>query len=136
MHDIEISRRTIDPYDETGRWMDGDTREVCDHGTDTETYDPAYDGPEPLPWWNVRRYAGASKRERAARVAWAAERIGRTGAYEPSVYPVPAELSPHAWLSGAVDDSYTTEREEVSVRLTGDWSDAERAEVFRLVSAS
>lgn len=134
-YEIEIYRRTIDPYSEEGEWMEGDSREVRDHGTDTEAYEPEFDGPEPLPWYSVRRYLGASKRESAARVAWAVERIKRTGAYEPSVSPVPAELSAHAWLSCSLPDNYTTEEDEVSVYVTGDWTDAQRAEIFRAVSS-
>jgi hypothetical protein len=136
MYDIEISRQTVDPYTEEGEWMEGNYREVYDHGTDTETYEPEFDGPDPLPWYSVRRYVGAAERERKARTAWAVERIQRTGAWEPSVSPVPAELPASAWLSGTSPDNYTTERDETSVHLVGDWSDAQRAEIFRAVSAS
>jgi hypothetical protein len=116
-YDIEISRRTTDPYTEEGEWMEGDSREIRDHGTDTETYDPEFD-------------------DQGSPAAWAVERIRRTGTYEPSVSPVPAELHDSAWLSCTIEDNYTTQREEVSVRLSGAWTPAERAEVFRLVSAS
>lgn len=101
-YEIEIYRRTIDPYSEEGEWMEGDSREVRDHGTDTEAYEPEFDGPEPLPWYSVRRYLGAAERERA-------------------------------WLGGTYEDPYGRWTEETSVHLTGDWTPAERAEIFRAV---
>jgi hypothetical protein len=127
---IEISRQDVQ-YTENG-----DRVELRDRGTDTEEYDSEFDGPDPLPWYSVRRYLGAAERERKARAAWAVERIQRTDAYEPSVYPVPAELHASAWLGGTYEHPYLDETEETSVRLSGAWTPAERAEVFRAVCSA
>ena len=115
---IEISRQDIDPYTESGEWMDGDRRVLQDYPTETETYDA-----------DEAEFYGTPEE-------WAAERISRTDAYEPSSSPVGTELPAHAWLSGSYEDPYTTKITETSVRLTGDWTDRERAEIFRNVYKS
>lgn len=118
-YDVDIHKRDIDPYVETpggGRiWLDGDVREVRDHGTDTLTYD------------------SDDAEEHGSPVAWATEVISKTDAYEPSQVPVPAEAPAHLWLSGSYADPYSTMQTETSVRLSGDWTPAERADVFRAV---
>jgi hypothetical protein len=129
-YDIEIRRQDVRCTE------NGDCEELRDQGTDTETYEREYDGPEALPWYSVARYLGAARRERAARVAWAVERIGRTDAYEPSCEPVPAELNEHEWLAGTYQHPYRDQTQETSVYLTGDWTPAERADVFRAVCES
>lgn len=89
-------------------------RVIGDHMDKVETYDPGYDEGSP--------------------VEWAADRLRRTDATEPSVYPVPGELPAHAWLSGTYAHPYLDETLETSARLEGDWTPAQRAEVFRAVS--
>lgn len=117
-YNIEISRQTMTAYDPgSGEWLDGDVHVIADHGTVVETfdYDDAiyFDGP----------------------VEWAVERISRTDATEPSESPIPNTLQEHAWLLGRYDNPYTTDFEETTIRLTGDFTVVERAEIFRKVTA-
>jgi len=114
---IEISKQDVSYNSEDGEPLDGDRRMIRDHGTDVRVFGDAFDQDEGN--W--------------APVTWATEVISQTDAYEPSVYPIPAELPEHAWLSGSYEHPYLDQTEETSVRLTGAWTPAERAEVFRAV---
>jgi len=66
-------------------------------------------------------------------VAWAVDYIRtKTDAVEPSASPVGDRAREHEWLSGVYVDPYDNSREtHTSVRLTGDWSEEERARVFK-----
>ncbi|HEY8984809.1 MAG TPA: hypothetical protein VIU15_35200 [Streptomyces sp.] len=65
-------------------------------------------------------------------VAWAVDVIGPTGATQPCVYPVGEAVPEWAWLSGRYNDPYEDDGRvtETLVRLTGDWSPQQRADVF------
>ncbi|MEU6379262.1 hypothetical protein [Streptomyces sp. NPDC046909] len=90
-----------------GAWMDGDSRVIEQPSTTGETYDE-YDAE----WWE------------GDVVAWAIDKIDRTGVTEPSTYPIGDAVPEHAWLSGSYEDPYERDGKvtETSVRLTGDWS--------------
>ncbi|MCT9080481.1 hypothetical protein [Streptomyces fulvoviolaceus] len=101
-----------------GVWMDGDSRVSERSFTTCETYDE-YDAE----WWG------------GDVIAWAVDKIDRAGATEPSAYPIGDAVPEHAWLSGRYEDPYEGDSKvtETSVRLIGDWSPQQRAEVFRAV---
>lgn len=55
---------------------------------------------------------------------------------QPSGSPIPDAIGSHWWLSGTTPDHYTDEETETSVRLVStEWTDEQRADVFRAVSA-
>jgi len=114
-YDIEITTHEVSYHDADGEWMDGDQRELSPADTVTETYDPDSDDGTP--------------------VDWAVERAAGTDAYEPSTDPIPDEAPEHLWLSGTYSNPTNTDVTETTVRLTGGWTPAERAEVFRRVYA-
>lgn len=111
---IEVSKQDVSYRAEDGTWLDGDRRVLRDHGTERETWEAG--GPGPVSW----------------AVAW----LQGTDAQEPSVYPIPAELPEHAWLSGTYEHPCDGTTLESSYRLTGDWTPQERAEVFRVVAVA
>lgn len=113
-YEIRISKQDVSYNAEDGTPLDGDRRVIRDHLDEVDVYDPACDEGSP--------------------VEWAAGRLSRTDAAEPSVHPVPGELPASAWLSGTYAHPYLDETLETSARLEGDWTPAQRAEVFRLVS--
>jgi hypothetical protein len=65
-------------------------------------------------------------------VAWAVDYIRtKTDAVEPSSSPIGDTAREHEWLSGTYTDSYDNSKEtHTSVRLTGDWTEQQRAQVF------
>ncbi|MFF9897748.1 hypothetical protein [Streptomyces longispororuber] len=69
-------------------------------------------------------------------IAWAVDKVDRTGATEPSAYPLGDAVPEHGWLHGQYEDPYGGDSKvtETSVRLTGDWTPEQRAQVFRTVS--
>jgi len=113
---VEISRRDVSGNAEDGTPLDGDVREIRDYGTETEVYDTD----------DAEDYGSP--------VGWAVAVVGKTNAIHPSIDPVGSALSERAWLSGTYVHPYLDQREEISVYLTGDWTPAQRAEVFRAVS--
>jgi hypothetical protein len=54
---------------------------------------------------------------------------------EPSGSPIPDGIGSHWWLSGQTPDNYTNEETETTVRLV-EWTDEQRAEVFRAVGGA
>ena len=112
---IEVSKQDVSYRAEDGTWLEGDRRVLRDHGTETDTFE-----------------AGMVDDESPAE--WAVSVLKRTDAQEPSVWPIPAGLPEHAWLSGSYEHPYDGTVLESSYRLTGDWTPAERAEVFRAVA--
>ena len=50
------------------------------------------------------------------------------------MYPIGDELPEHVWLSGSYTHPYDGTVLESAYRLTGDWTPAERAEIFRAVA--
>ena len=97
-------------------WLDGDKRELEAPATETITPDA-----DDLEWHD------------GSVIVWAADHIWtKTDATEPSVSPVPDTLGEHEWLSGAHADPYEGDWRvtETTVRLTGDWTPEERAQVF------
>jgi len=67
-------------------------------------------------------------------VAWAVEELRPLHSFEPSSYPVGTSARAHEWLSACEVRGDDT-RIEISARLVGDWSEEERAEAFRLITA-
>ena len=112
---IEINRRSVSYHNDEGLWLEGDTRLITDYGQDVRTYEPAYDDVSPI--------------------AWAVEVISNTDAREPSIDPIPELVHAGAWLSGSYQLPASTEIEETTVRVTGEFTDWGRAEIFRRVSA-
>jgi hypothetical protein len=115
---VEVTRISYRPYNAAGEWLDGDREMLAEYGTDVCTYDA--DDAECF----------------GSPIAWAFDRIERTDARQPSTSPVPKEVPEHAWLTGTYNHPYGSEIEETTIRLTGDWSDRDRAIVFRAITAS
>jgi hypothetical protein len=99
--------------------MDGDSRTIEQPSTSCDSYD-RYDAE----WWE------------GDVIAWAVDLIDRQGVTESSLYPIGDAVPVHAWLSGVSYDPYEGDNKvtEMSVRLTGDWSEQQRAQVFHAVS--
>lgn len=116
-YNIEISRRIVTYRDDSGEWMDGSSVELSSEPTSVEFFDPTED------FW-------------ATPHTWAVDVIGRTDATEPSSYPIGSTAGLHEWLSGTYTDPYTGHETETTVRLTGDWEEWQRADVFRAVTGS
>lgn len=110
---IETSIHLYSPYSEDGDWLDGDTRTI-NVSTPTPYVFDEYDA-----------------EEHGTPVNWAVHILRKEGMNESSAYPVDDAIGPHAWLSETYQDPYTDELQETSARLTGEWTDMERAEVFR-----
>jgi hypothetical protein len=94
--------------------LESDRRVLRDHHEMPDTYDPEFGG-------------------EGGPVTWAVDVLSKTDAYEPSICPVPAGIGPSAWLSGTYESPFGDYVQETTARLTGDWTDAERADVFRQV---
>ncbi|MGA5506905.1 hypothetical protein [Streptomyces umbrinus] len=126
---IEITRHVVNYRTRPGvtptggqydsAWMDGDSRTIERPFATRETYDE----------YDAEWCAGDV-------LSWAVDKIERTGVTEPSAYPIGDAVPEHAWLSCRYEDPYEGDSNvtETSVRLTGDWSSQQRAEVFRAVS--
>lgn len=112
---IEINRRITSPYSESGEWLDGDVRVISEQPTDTESYDPEWDY------------------DNEGHVWWAIHRLRPMESFESGMYPIPDEVREHAWLLGCYEHPYKSDHHETTVRLTGDWTPAERSDVFREV---
>ncbi|QNP74991.1 hypothetical protein IAG44_39975 [Streptomyces roseirectus] len=122
---IEITRhvvgyRTPEGFTREGRpcggeWLDGDFRTIEPPSTTHAVYDE-YDAE----WWD------------GDVAAWAVDTINPTGATQPSLCSVGDAVPERAWLSGRYDDPYEGDNRvtEMTVRLTGDWSPQQRADVF------
>jgi hypothetical protein len=126
---LEITRRVVsteaeecayageDDHECTGDCLslDGDVRELETPSTEEITADAddieAHDG-DP--------------------VAWAADYIrSKTDVTEPSASPIGDTVREHEWLSGTYTDPYDGAKETLTmVRLTGDWTEEQRAQVF------
>lgn len=125
---IEVNKRDVSPYaeecpyagedghecDGQCRWLDGDLREIQDHGTTEYAYDE--DDAE----------------EHGTPVQWAIAFLSghRFPALEPSTT---GPVGEHAWLSGHEEHSHKEQRTEYSVYLRGGWTLQERAAVFEAV---
>lgn len=115
--EIHVSRRDVTPYDESGEWMDGDTRELWDYGTTIDVWsDDAYDGLD-------------------GPVAWAINRLRRLESFESSMHPIPDHVREHDWLLGYYCHPYDETHTETTAHLYGAWTPEQRAEVFRGVTA-
>ncbi|MGJ5894419.1 hypothetical protein DF268_11720 [Streptomyces sp. V2] len=104
-----------------GEWLDGDFREIERPSISRVEYDEFH-----AQTWDDDV------------IAWAADTISPTGATEPSFAPVGTDAPEHAWLSGRYDDPYEGDSRvtETTVRLTGDWSPRQRADVFHALDRS
>ncbi|SEB60367.1 hypothetical protein SAMN04490356_0883 [Streptomyces melanosporofaciens] len=126
---IEITRSVVSYRTSTGvtptggryggEWMEGETRVIEPSFTVCEAYDAC-----DAEWWE------------GDVVAWAIDRIDRTGVTDPSTYPIGDAVPEHAWLHGRYEDPYEGDSKvtETSVRLTGDWCPQQRAKAFHKVS--
>lgn len=104
-----------------GEWLDGDYLTLERPTTTYATYEDT----------------GAQEQGDDA-VAWAVDTIALTGATEPCLYPIGDAVPEWAWLTGRYDDPYQGDSRvtETTVRLTGDWSPRQRADIFRALSDS
>lgn len=108
---VEINKHLVSYYAEDGEtWLDGDYREIEPVDSTQVEYD--------LNEWQLP-------------VEWAVDEIGDTDASEASTSPIPDAVPEHNWLYGSYTNPYTGDVLETTVRLTGDWTEEERAEVFR-----
>lgn len=120
---IETSESVYD----TESCHDGDRGPAVRESSETEDY-ADYDADD-----DFGNYTGVVV---TGPVSWAIRVLRPRAAFEPSQSPVPDALPEHAWLSANREtDNYTSLETETSVRLTGDWTPAERAEVFRAVTS-
>lgn len=127
---IEVNKRDVSQYaeecpfrdeadhecDDQCRYLDGDVREIRDHGRSEYEYDT--DDAE----------------EHGAPVRWATEYLGGhhfPALYKPQIHD--GKVSEHEWLSAHDPDPYKDEETEYSIYLRGDWTPEERAQVFAAV---
>jgi len=121
---IEITGTVYSYNDENGENLDGDRRELASNTTNVIMDD---DDQELFEGFDI-----------PANVAWAASVVvSITDAVEPSCSPLPDAIGEHCWLSGSYTDPYEGDNKitETSVRLTGDWTDEDRALVFKKITA-
>lgn len=98
--------------------LDGDTREIRDHGTSTYEIDDD------------------ELKEHGSPVEWAVWYL--SGHNFPSLTAPQmkdGKAMEREWLSGSEDDPYKDEFTEYHVYLTGDWTESERGAVFSRASA-
>lgn len=120
---LRIQKIDVSYRDEDGEWMDGDYRELHDHGS-VEIAPDRYD---------LSDYSLEEGRQKRI-IAWAVDYL-RT---KTDVTEAPGGLysvASHEWLSGSYEDPYTNKVTETSVWLIGAWTPWERAKVFRRVVA-
>jgi hypothetical protein len=122
-YEIKINTEIVRYEDENGEPFDGD-REVLSEDESIITMDDddlaSFDDPGVAP------------------VAWAAYVIDTTtDAVHPSSSPIYDTVREHEWLSGSYVDPYQGQSKvtETAVRLTGDWTDEERAIVFKMITS-
>jgi hypothetical protein len=117
-YDIDITRLHVDYRDADSEWMEGDYREIApaEHSTLTMDTDDLEIHGQPF--------------------EWAVSEISKTDVTDASLSPVGDVVPEHCWLSGSYADPYTGAETETSVRLTGDWTPAERALVFQLTTSN
>lgn len=111
----------------TADYCDGDRGDAIHENTTTETY-ADYDAE-----FDFDLDEGDAPK---TPVQWAIATIRPLASFEPSVSPIPDALNAHAWL-GSSERQFTRDGEidtEISVRLEGNWTPKERAEVFRGVT--
>ncbi len=117
---VEVTDYRKSGYDEDGEWMDGDVRDLSDPITILYTWQPERYDPD------NGQYPDAE--------TFAVEIATVLGAVEPNVYPIPDQLQDSAWLSAITDiEDYEGPNWfiETTIRLLGDWTPEERANVFR-----
>lgn len=114
-YDVEITKHVGCGYSEEGEWLNGDFRTIEEPVIEVESFDPA-DDPYDTPY------------------LWAVHLIESTDVTEASAYPIGLTAAPHVWLTGYYTDPYTGHCTETTVRLTGDWTDKQRADVFHAVA--
>ncbi|MBD3004569.1 hypothetical protein [Streptomyces sp. 5-10] len=139
---LKISRRDITGYreecpfkDEEGHnangtgpdcvpdclWMDGDVRELHDYGTHVAEFGENVDA------YDWEEYEGDA-------VAWAAHYLSKNHPDVTTSGTVGETASEREWLSGNTPDPYEEKEEETHVYVLGDFTDRERAEVFKLAA--
>lgn len=116
---IDVTCALVSAYTEEDEWMDGDTRELEPSHAHSLAYDPSEDGDSPRDW--------------------AIETLRDMASFEPSSYPIGPVARPHEGLHASQDDDNYSgpgrRMRETSAYLNGDWTDAERADVFRGATA-
>lgn len=110
---LQVTTSTVFNRDEDGEWLDGDHRTVSEPET------VIFEADE----WDL---------EDMTPVDWAVDYLERrVWPTEASMYPLPDHVRESVWLSRTSPHPYRNQAEEVSVWLVGDWTGAERAEIFR-----
>lgn len=112
---IEISERDYD----TENYCDGDPGPVVATRDVSRKFGDAYDADNA---WG----------EPLTPVQWAINVLRPMAEFEPSSCPLQGSEPEHVWLTANEERDFATSIDtEITVYLTGDWTDAERSEVFR-----
>jgi hypothetical protein len=122
-YEITVDTSIVSYRDDDGEWMDGDHKEIT---SDTQTLVMDDDD-----------FVDHSTGDNRANVAWAIYVIDvTTDAIHPSSGPIGDRVHEHEWLSGSYEDPYQGDSKvtETSVRLTGDWTEQDRALVFKAIT--
>lgn len=119
---IKINTEIVSYRDDDGEWMDGE-RKILSEDESVLIMDD-----DDLELFEINELA---------HVSWAVHVIDTTtDAIHPSGSPIGDREPEHAWLSGSYEDPYQGQSKvtETSVRLTGDWTDHDRALVFKTIT--
>jgi hypothetical protein len=127
---LQIMRREYDTDD----YHDGDRGPCLRERDESDTYDAELAEGE----WDDK---GTDNQDEwvwvpETHTAWAIRKLRPMASFEPSAYPVQTTAGAHEWLTANDHDPYTSHEDEITVYLTGDWTDTERAEVYRAVTAN
>lgn len=121
-YSIEITGTLVAYRNAEGEWLEGDRVELASNTATVTMDDDDY----------------AAFDDGTSHIAWAVYVIDTTtDAVHPSSSPIGDEVREYEWLSGSYTDPYEGDRKvtETSVRLTGDWSDQDRAIVFKMIAS-
>lgn len=111
--------------------------EITETDYDTDNYHDGDPGPVVASRDASRKFGDAYDTDDAwgnplTPVQWAINVLRPMAAFEPSSWPIQDEEPEFTWLSSWQSfDPATSIETDISVRLTGDWTDRERSEVFR-----
>lgn len=110
---------TADDCDAQCRWLDGDVRQIGNTMSNLLEFDLG----------DLQEYGNA--------VEWAVTMLRRMESFEPSRWPIGETARPHEWLCATTPNNYDETERETTVRLIGsEWTEHERATVFRRVTAA
>lgn len=111
---LEVSRRKLSYYHPCGRWMEGLSRELRDYGETILTY--------------------VEDQAQMPPVQWAIEALLRIGTRDASAWPIYGSMPISAWLKKWWQHPDREAGIETIVRVTGSFTNEERAEIFRKVA--